>query len=82
MFFLSLTLSLLIAYKCDIFLDWDSQQASVYLNKTHKTDVDFYFSDVPNIDAVRVYNLKPSSTSFFKDIKVCSPSCDGIPFND
>lgn len=42
-------------------------------------DVNFYVSGVTEgIDAVRVYNLKPSSTGFFKDIELCSePTCDG-----
>ncbi|KAL4461432.1 hypothetical protein ABPG72_015553 [Tetrahymena utriculariae] len=65
--------------RCDIFLDWNSQSLRVYLNQTFKAEVSFYFNDVPNIDTIRVYNLKPSTMGYFQNIMVCaSPSCDGF----
>ncbi|KAL4431795.1 hypothetical protein ABPG74_015235 [Tetrahymena malaccensis] len=65
--------------RCDIFLDWNSQSLRVYLNQTFKAEVNFYFNDVPNIDTIRVYNLKPSTMGYFQNIMVCdSPSCDGF----
>jgi hypothetical protein len=51
----------------------------VYIEKVYKADVGFYVSGVDDgVNAVRVYNLKPDTIGYFKDIQVCStPTCDG-----
>ena len=64
--------------RIDIFLDWKGKQITVFQNKTSKAVVNFYYQDVENVDFVRVYNLKPDTVGFFKDIKACdTESCDG-----
>lgn len=57
--------------KCDITLDWNEEKVKVYLNDKYKAEAEFYHKDVDNIGRIQLYNLKPNTLSYFKDIEIC-----------
>ncbi|EGR34089.1 hypothetical protein IMG5_024600 [Ichthyophthirius multifiliis] len=67
--------------RMDIFLDWENKQVTIYQNKTSRAVTGFYYSDVDNVDFIKIYNLKPNTVGYFKDIQLCdTESCDGYIF--
>jgi len=58
-------------------MDWEEREAKVYLNgfESKKTGL-YHFGKESNdvdfmVDAVKIYNLNPNTTSFWKNIEVC-----------
>merc|ERR1712183_35298 len=66
--------------KVDLFLNWQEKQISIFLDEVEKENdkVNFYYKrdQCDSVDYVQVYNLKPGTTSMFRDIKVCEKCCD------
>jgi len=62
--------------KMDLILNWDDQEVSIYLNETFKGTSSFYHPDVPDVDTLMLYNLKPGTTSFWMGLQVCENQCE------
>lgn len=60
----------------DLILNWDDQEVRIYLNDTFKGTSSFYHPDVPDVDTLMLYNLKPGTTSFWRGLQVCENQCE------
>jgi hypothetical protein len=68
----------------DLFIDWFEKEIDIWLNEdSYIGKTKFYqMTDKECIDVadfVQIYNLKPGTKSFFKDIKVCDSCCAASP---
>ncbi len=59
----------------DIILDWAEKEADIYLNGVKNEKTRLYHFDIETVDAVKIYNLNPNTTSFWKNIEVCNDIC-------
>ena len=59
-------------------MNWHEKQVGIYLDeKDFKGMVNFYYkTKCDTVDTVQIYNLKPNTNSYFKDIKVCDKCCN------
>ena len=55
----------------DIILDWKEKEANVYLNGVLNEKTRLYHFDIETVDAVKIYNLNPNTTAYWKNIEVC-----------
>lgn len=62
----------------DLILNWEDQNVKIYLNETFKGTSGFYHPDVPTVDTLMLYNLKPGTTSFWRSLQVCETQCEGF----
>ena len=66
-------------YTVDLWLDWDEQRVSIYINDTPlKSETFFTQHDdiIESANALSIYSLSPGSVSYFKNIRVCNDICE------
>lgn len=54
--------------EADILLDWEYKSVKIYVNETYYGESNFYHEDVEAVDTVLLYNLNPSTSSWWKNI--------------
>ena len=71
-------------YNVDMLFDWDEQRVSIYVNdKAIKSDAFFTQrkDKLESGNALSIYGLTPGSTSYFKNLRMCSDVCDFRKYN-
>ena len=67
-----------ISYSVDLWLDWDDQRVSIYINDVPIKSAAFFTQKKDKIEhanALSIYGLSPGSTSKFRNITVCDGKC-------
>ncbi|KRX07554.1 Cyclic nucleotide-binding protein [Pseudocohnilembus persalinus] len=64
--------------QCDVLLDWDKQSVDIFIDETYKGQGEFYHSEVSKVDKLQMYNLKPGTVSYFKNLEVCDEKCENF----
>ncbi|CAD8151828.1 unnamed protein product [Paramecium pentaurelia] len=72
--------SKIIWTQADILLNWDTQEVLVFMNESYMGSTSFYHQEVTKVNEVMLYNLKPNTTSWWKNIKICKERCDNFEF--
>lgn len=65
-------------YIIDLWLDWDDQRASIYINNEPIKSAAFFTQrkdKLEHANALSIYGLSPGSKSKFKSITVCDGKC-------
>ncbi len=62
----------------DLWLNWDDQRASIYINDEPIKSAAFFTQrkdKLEHANALSIYGLSPGSTSKFRNITVCDGKC-------
>lgn len=64
--------------KADIFINWEEELIKIYINETFKGEAGFYHEKIEEVDILMLYNLKPNTTSYWRNLQVCEEFCEGF----